>query len=285
MKITNHLGLPAPLVAAAASNYEPDPREWRVTSLLKGTREAVLERRHAAEIERDAADMIWLVFGTAVHTLLAASTETEAQIKEERLRVPVGDYVLTGQFDLYDADEEVVIDYKTASVWKIIYGDFADWRRQLLIYAWILRETGFDCRAGQVVALLKDHSKREAKHRAGYPPYPVYVQRFEFAEADFVECKAWLEAKFAEIKAAEALPDALLPPCTDEERYNDGAKYAVMAKGKKRALRVLDSREEAEAWIKSNGGDSIEERPGEDKKCLEYCAAAAFCSHYQSMEA
>ncbi len=236
MKVTNHLGLPAPLVAAAVSNYEPDPREWRVTSLLKGTREAVLERRHAAEIERDAADMIWLVFGTAVHNLLASSTETDAQLKEERLFVPVGDYTLTGQFDLYDADEEVVIDYKTTSVWKIIYGDFADWRRQLLIYAWMLRQTGFDCRAGQVVALLKAHSKREAKHRAGYPAFPVHVERFRFEEEDFAECEAWLEARFATIREAEQLPDELLPLCHAEERYNSGPRYEVVMKVRKTAL-------------------------------------------------
>jgi len=73
--------------------------------------------------------------------------------------------------------------------------------------------------------------------------------------------------------------------CTAEERYNSGPRYAVMKKGRKTALRVLDTREAAEEWMATGGGDFIEERPGEDKKCLEYCAAAAFCSYYQSMEA
>jgi len=29
-----------------------------------------------------------------------------------------------------------------------------------------------------------------------------------------------------------------------------------------------------------NGGDEIQVRPGEDKKCLDYCAACEFCNYY-----
>ena len=131
------------------------------------------------------------------------------------------------------------------------------------------------------MAFLKDHSKRDAKNKANYPPYPVHTVKFTFTEEDFAECEAWLKAKFEEIAAAEKLPDDELPICTPEERFNSGDKYAVMKKGRKTALRVLDSLEEAEQWMAENGGDEIQVRPGENKKCMDYCAACEFCNYYR----
>ena len=60
MIITNNLKLPAPFVNMAQRDYIYEPNEYRVTSLLKGVRETILERRHDAEIERDVSDMVWL---------------------------------------------------------------------------------------------------------------------------------------------------------------------------------------------------------------------------------
>ncbi|MDD3347518.1 RNA-directed DNA polymerase [Oscillibacter sp.] len=138
MKITNALSLPAPFVSLAEGDeYPVAANEYRVTSLLKGTRETILERRHGAEITRDVSDMVWLLFGTAVHGILEQHQEGGSQLKEERIKVPFEEYVLSGKFDLYDDETKIVTDYKTASVWKIIFGDFSDWRRQTLIYSWI----------------------------------------------------------------------------------------------------------------------------------------------------
>ena len=136
MIITNNLGLPQAFVEMAKRDYEYEPNEYRVTSLLKGVRETILERRHDEKIERDVSDMIWLLFGTAVHNILEHQEEGDYEIKESRIKIPIGGYILSGQFDLYNAKSNTITDYKTCSVWKIIYGDFEDWRRQLLIYAY-----------------------------------------------------------------------------------------------------------------------------------------------------
>lgn len=286
MKITNTLSLPAPFVSLAEGDeYPVAPNEYRVTSLLKGTRETILERRHGAEITRDVSDMVWLLFGTAVHGILEQHQETGTQLKEERIKVPFEEYVLSGKFDLYDDETKIVTDYKTASVWKIIFGDFTDWRRQTLIYCYMLRRIGFDAQGGDIVAFLKDHSKRDAKVKAGYPKFPVHTVKFRFTDADFAECEDWLRARFSEIRAAEKLADEDLPICTPDERFNSGDKFAVMKKGRKTALRVLDSKEDAEKWQSSNGGDYIETRHGEDKKCADYCSACEFCNYFQERRA
>lgn len=281
MILTNKLNLPQALVNMAENDYICDPNEYRVTSLLKGIRETILERRHFKEIEQDVSDMIWLLFGKAVHSILENHTESAYEFKEERLKIPIGNYILSGQFDLYNAKEKKITDYKTASVWKIIFQEFEDWRKQTLIYAYMLRQIGFDVNKAEIIALLKDHSKRDAKIKPGYPPLPVQKITFEFTIQDFIDIEKWLKQRFAEIAEAEKLPDDELPLCTPEERFNSGDKYAVMKKGRKTALRVLDSMEEAEQWMKDNGGDYIEERHGEDKKCMDYCAVCEFCNYYK----
>ena len=284
MIITNKLNLPQAFVEIAKRDYIYEPNEYRVTSLLKGVRETILERRYNDKIERDVSDMIWLLFGTAVHSILEHHQEGNNEIKETRVKVNIGNYILSGQFDLYNADTQTITDYKTCSVWKAMFADYEDWKRQLLIYAYMMRAIGFPVRQGEIIAIMKDHSKAQAKYKQDYPEYPVKKLVFKFTEKDFQEIEKWLQNKFAEIAEAEKLPDDKLPICTLEERYNSGDKFAVMRKGRKTALRVFDSRKEAEEWMRNNGGDYIEERHGEDKKCADYCAVCEFCNYYKQKE-
>lgn len=292
--LTNKLGLPQPFVDAATSDYRYKPKRYSVTSLLKGTREAILQRRHQDEVVEDVADRVWAIFGSAVHQILQNGASTDSQLQECWLSAEVGDYTLTGIFDLYDAGTETVTDYKTASVWKVSFGDFADWRRQLLMYAWLLRENGFACRRGEIVALLRDHSKTKAK-LGKQPPHPVYKKSWEFTDEEIDATGEWIAGKFAEIEIAEDLPDALLPECTPEERWHRGEAYAVMKRGAKKARKLFkvedfrsadDARSSADLYADSLGnGHYVEHRPGTDAKCVEYCAAREFCAHYQAIMA
>lgn len=280
MIITNKHNLPQAFVKMASEDYTFRDKEYRVTSLLKGLRETILERRHHENIEVDVSDMIWLLFGRAVHSILEQQEEAGHELKEERIRVPIGDYTLSGQFDLYCGKTHKITDYKTCSTWKIIFGDYNDWRQQLLIYSWMMRQIGFPVECAEVVAMMKDHSKMKAKRDVEYPLMPVQVITFDFFDSDFEEIEGWLKGRFELIKKLEQLPDDELPLCTEEERFNDGTKFAVKQKGRKRALRVLDSEDEAKWWMEKNKkGDRIEVRPGEDKKCTDYCRVADFCNY------
>ena len=282
MKITNKLNFPQPFVTAVTKEYQYKEKQYSVTSILKDVREILLTRRHNDEIEQDVADMIWLILGTAVHKVLEESKEEKTEFKEEHFVEEVGNgYKLSGQADLYNAEQKIVTDYKTCSCWKVIYNDWEDYRKQLLMYAWAFRKMGFEVDKGQIVAIIKDHSKTKAKVDSSYPQYPVYKKLFEFTEKDFNEIEDFIKEKFDLIAKYENTPDDELPIRSAEDRWNDGDKYAVKKKGNKRALRVYDTLEEAENHIKQDDNLELEIRKGEDKKCLEYCSCCNFCNYYK----
>jgi hypothetical protein len=284
MKITNKLGLPEAFVQMAQSDYKPTPKRYSATALLKGVREVVLERRHGDEIEIDVSDMIWALFGQAVHSVLEHQKEGTSELKEEYASMPVEGvpgYSVSGRFDLYNAEKKTITDYKVCSVWKVIFGDFSDWKKQILVYAAIMEYCGFPVEWGEVIPIMRDYSNRDAKIKPDYPQSQVAKIRFKVDPSNLEQIKTFIHDRISQLAAAEALPDNGLPICTPEERFNSGDKYAVMRKGRKTALRVLASREEAEQWMQDNGGDSIQCRAGEDKKCKDYCSACQFCNYYR----
>lgn len=288
MKITNHLNLPQPFVSAVESEYVPTPQQYSVTTVLNPSRYVILSRRHNSEVEQDVADMIWLLFGTAFHSILENSRAEEEQLQEQYLKQDLGmfdkeleGYKLSGKADLLDTKTNTMIDYKTTSVYKVMFGDYEDWRKQLLMYAWLFRQQGYEVNKGQIVALMKDHSKSKAKFDRTYPQYPVKVINFEFNDQDFIDIEKEIIDKFKELKRCEQLKDNELPMCTMEERWNDGNKYAVKKKGNKRAERVFDTKEQAEEYMKDKEGYEIEERLGTDRRCMEYCSSCIYCPYWQ----
>lgn len=282
MKINNKLNLPQPFVDAVTKEYEYKEKQYSVTTILKDVREILLTRRHQNEIEQDVADMIWLILGTATHSILENSQEADTEFKEEHFVEEVQNgYKLSGQADLYNAEEKMVTDYKTCSVWKVIYDDWEDYKKQLLMYAWAFKKMGFEVEKGQIVAIIKDHSKTKAKVDSSYPQYPVYKKVFNFSEQEFKEIEEFIKDKFTQIEKYEKTEDDQLPLCTEESRWNDGDKYAVKKKGNKRALRVYDTLKEAEEHLKQDDSLELEIRKGEDKKCLEYCSCCEFCSYWK----
>lgn len=284
MQITNRSNLPSPFVRMAESDYRVTPKRYSATTLLKPVREILLKRKYDGEIEQDCSEMIWLLFGQAVHSILEKYSNGKTEFAEEFLTVDLGNgYTVSGKIDLYDMAKKTVVDYKTASVWKVMFKDFEDWRKQGLIYAWLLRMNGLPCDYIEFYAILKDHSKANAKYKADYPKEPVQAVKFKVTDEAIEEIDKFIRNKIDELAKYEEAPDEALPLCSPEDRWNSGDKYAVMAKGKKKALRVLDTREEAEKYIELNKGDSIVLRPGTDKKCIDYCLCCSKCDYYKKI--
>ena len=282
MQITNTLNLPAAFVHAVSTERHNAPHCYSATTLNKGAKEIVLTDRHYDEITVDASEQIWAVWGTAVHALL--ESEKDDNFHEERFKVAVGNSWVTGQVDSYDMERGIINDWKTASVWKVQFADFADWRAQGLTYAWLLTKSGLEVKKCRFVVLLKDHSKTKAKHDASYPQSPVFVYEFDVTAEDLAATEARIISKVTEIENAYKLGDDDIEPCTLEERWADGEKYAVMKNGRKTAVKLFDNQQDAEAYAGELGNSHyVEHRPAVSRKCEDYCSCCDFCNFYKSM--
>ena len=137
MRVTNKLHLPAAFVQAVSVERHNKPGQYSATTLNKGVKEIILQERHWEEFEVDAADNVWAVFGTAVHAVL--EKHNDGNFHEERFDIAVGNSRVTGVVDSYDMERGTIADWKTASVYKVMKGEFAEWQRQkqnLLAHRW-----------------------------------------------------------------------------------------------------------------------------------------------------
>lgn len=275
MKITNNLNLPAALVQAVSTERHNEEGCYSATTLLKGACETVLTKRHFEEIEVDASDSIWQVFGTAVHSIF--EKQNDNSFKEESFSVPVYNSKVTGRVDSYDIENEIIVDWKTASVWKVQFADFDDWKKQGLIYAWLMKQSGLEVKKCRFIALLKDHSKSKARIDANYPKSPVYVFEFDITESELEEIETFIKGRILELENAEKIEDEKLTPCSKEERWASDDKYAIMKTGRKTAIKLCDTEEEAKSLLEKLGGTSIEYRPAESRKCKDYCNVCKWC--------
>ena len=279
MIITNQNNLPQALVDVVSRDYEYKDKRYSATAILKPIRQLMLERRHNKEISQDVSDMIWLIFGNAVHKLIENAPSNSSQFKEEHVEIKVGDYTLSGIIDLYDIDKEEIQDWKTASVYKYKSGDWEDYFNQVMIYAYMLTKLGFNVKTTKIVPMYKDYRKSEAR-KGDYPEFPIQVLENKVSDKGLAEIELMIYEKFKLIEQYEKVSDDELPLCTMEERWAKPTQYAVMKKGNKKALKLCNSEQEAKDYI----GDKdyyIEKREGIDNKCTEYCSACKFCSYWK----
>lgn len=280
MKITNVNNLPQSLVNATSVEEHNKPGCISATTLLKGVKQVVLEHRHWDELEDDVSNRCWSLFGTAVHKLLEESNPNA--FTEERFEFDVGGKTVTGQVDLYDMEEKCITDYKTASVWKIVFKSFDDWKRQGLIYAWLLKHEGLEVKRCRFLAMLRDWSAGEAKKKPEYPQSQIYEYTFDVTKADLQEIGMYITKKVEEIVNAEKLSDDDIPPCSAEERWAKPTTYAVMKEGRKTALKVCDTQEDAEDYKnKAGAGCYVEVREGSSPRCENYCLCCKHCNFYK----
>lgn len=286
MRWTNKFGLPQSVYNAVAVDSYDRHDAYSATELIKSPCEIILNRRHSDEIEEDVCDAVYSLLGTAIHSIMEATDEEENEVREERLFYEFPEGAVSGKFDSFDATpgKEVLKDYKCTSTWTAIYGDGGKYQAQLSIYLMLFQLVlNIRCRHAQIIQFFRDHSMSKAKFDKSYPQSPIRVIDYYFADEDIAKTENDIRAKLSEINALKDTPDDELPPCSAENRWETPTTYAVKKNGRKSALRVLPSEEEAEVWMELNGTKDcyIEERLGESRKCLNYCKAAPFCKFYR----
>jgi hypothetical protein len=274
--ITNRLGLPQPIVdAVRADPYSSGRSDISVTTLLKPPRAVALERQHASEIVEDAADRLWSLVGQIGHAILERGSK-EA-ITERRLYTEINGWIVSGQVDLVPPD--LLLDYKFTSVWSCKDGLKPEWEQQLNMLHLLCVRNGIHIVKAQIVAIFRDWSTLEARRSPDYPQ--TQVQLFDVPLWTLPAIESYITERVRAHQAARAA----LPECTAEERWEKPTKWALMKKGRERAVKLFDSAQAANVALEGASKEHyIQERPGEQVRCQSYCAAAPFCSQFASLK-
>jgi hypothetical protein len=212
--------------------------------------------------------------GQAMHTILERGGVVGQS--EERLYADIGGMRVSGQFDYID-DEGLLWDWKFVSVWEVMNGVKEVRTDQLNAYAYLAHSNGKSVTGLRVGFIFRDWKRSEAKS-SGYPPhqvlaYPVHLRGYD-------EIRDALEARVDIHRAT-----ATLAECTPEERWARPDTYAVIKSGNKRASKVFNTEQDAEAYATQRGvAYRVQRRTGENVRCESYCSVSRYCDQFQKLK-
>jgi hypothetical protein len=281
MKITNKHNVPMPIVTLASREYYSKGESmYSVTELMSPPKIRRLREQYNNEIEQDVSDMLWSMLGSALHVVMERG-ETEGFTSEERIFATVDGVTISGAIDLQQQTEKgvVLIDYKFTSAWAVMQ-EKEEWVQQLNIYKWLVEHIKGKKVVGlQICALVRDFNRHEKKE--GYPASPIHMVDIEMW--DTAKTEAYIKERLEMHREAKMAHDfgEDLQPCSDEERWMSETTYAVKRDGRKTAIRVFKTLEEAtELSAKEKG--YVETRKGEYRRCVgNFCGVSQWCNQYQ----
>lgn len=279
MKYTNLANLPDAIVRAVTNDpYTKGDADFSITQLLNPPRISALERAHYNEIEIDVSDRIWSLIGQVAHGILERAEM--AGIAERRLYAEINGTRISGGMDRYH--NGVLQDYKVTSVYKVRNGLSKEWEEQMNCYAYLLRKNNIQVHKLEIIAILRDWSKMEARRDGEYPR--VQIVTLDVPMWSDTSCLFYLEDRIG--KHLNARNNRNLPDCTESERWAKPASWAVKKDGRVKALRVLPSENEALEFIKYKRETTafVEYRPGESTRCEYYCPVSNFCEQFKRLK-
>lgn len=205
-------------------------------------------------------------------------------VYEITMQIDINGTIISGTFDLYDKTDRVLWDYKFCSTFQYTApGNKVKWERQTNIYAYMLREQhGFQVDKIKVVAFFRDWNRYGFVRNREYPDRQI--KEMEMKVYPNNEILDYLVKRVELHKRAES---GQIPDCTGEEKWSTADMFAVKQGTVKKAVRVYDNKIAADTFIAENknsyeipGGKGklwIEVRPGESRRCEEYCPVSQFC--------
>lgn len=274
MKLTNKLALPEPIFLAVKNDgYSRGEADISVTELIAPPRQVALKRQFEHAIEEDCADRIWSLLGQSIHTILERANVSG--IAERRLRARVNGVTISGGMDLLHQDGKLT-DYKVTTAWKFKKGEVPEeYEHQLNVYAELLRLNGEKVEELEVIGILRDWSKNDARKYDDYPRYQV--ARMNVPLWDRERAMQFIVDRVAAHKAAKEG----LPICTAKERWARPDTWALKQQGKDKAVKLYDNETDAKNHA-STAPDKlyVEHRPGESVRCAMYCSVNLFCTQF-----
>ena len=287
MKLTNKHGLPESIVnALRRPEYTKGKAHLSVTQLINSPKIVALTKKFQDELEQDVSEMVWSLFGSAIHKVLEHGRDTN-HIVEQRLHTEVDGYRVSGAIDLQITREggRSIRDYKTCSAWSVM-NEKIEWEQQLNCYAWLVEKvTETPVVDLGIVAIIRDWSRRDAARNESYPPAPIKeipitlwpMEQREKYIRDRVHAHA--EAEFA-IES-----DGDIPACTPEEMWEKPTMWAVKKSGAVRAKSVHETQQAAEQALENAGkGFEIEVRPGSRTRCETFCPVNHRCQQWRDYQ-
>ena len=268
MNITNTFNLPESIVNVLSKGHKPVANRFSASDIINPPWMRWLKERNYDRIEQDVSDMLWLLLGSSVHYILEGGSPDNA-LAEEKMIVDLDGFTIVCIPDLWHNGE--ISDWKVTSAYSFILGDKPEWEKQLNIYKWMYVKHGFETNKLTINAILRDWTKSKALANKDYP-------QIAFQSVDI---PAWDDSK-TEKMIRDWIRELDMPmPCDDVARWARPTTWAVMKKGNKKALRVLDTKDNAQQWMITNTYQDkfyIQERPGEYIRCKDYCQVREFCS-------
>lgn len=286
MKITNENNIPLPIYRAICQNWyggKGYKHFCSITSLLKGTKQFVLESRHSDEIETEASEQVWQLLGSAMHAVLEKA-EAENTLVEERLETEIDGKIVSGGIDHYE--NGTITDFKFTSIYTWIFGSrIKEWTKQLNAYAYLYKKAGFPVHKLQIICIFRDWSKSKYRNKRWDEKYPKQIEIIDLELWKDSLTEEFIREKLIEFEAGLDLPDDMIDPCSYEERWEEEPQYALCKNGAIRATKLYPTPQDAETALQALANKDqyhIEPRLKEPKKCNEYCSVNKFCSYYKT---
>jgi len=205
---------------------------------------------------------------------------------ENTMSIIVDGWEISGTIDKYDFERKTLQDYKVTGSWAYVYEEAKKkWYAQQNIYAYMLRQNGYEVNNAEIIAVFKDWSKFNGMRNKDYPKSPVMSIPVKLLPDE--DILKYLKSRVRKHKASVAGDNI---PCTAKERWATSEQWAVKKPNGKRAVRVLPTEELADAFIAENEGFSYsglykEFRPGEQKRCDSFCPVRELCPQKKAFDA
>ena len=317
-KFTNEKGISLLMsVFLADDRYDHDPRPnvVSVTTLMKSTRQIILNTRlKAGEGLVDISGLLASRLGTAIHeaiekawvhnykSALEALGSPAGMVKrvninpesanevginlwfELRTEAIRGKWIISGSSDVIM--DGAVKDVKSTKTWTYTSGvKAADYVLQLSLYRW-LNQDKVTKDIGYIEYLFMDHAPLKATYEEGYPALPVLEQAIQLMP--IAETERYVTNKLEAIELNYEAAEVALPLCTDKElwiRDSEWKYYAKTAAEAKKATKNF-KKDRAAAYLHLNekGKGEVVEVKSKAMAC-NYCNARSICSQYTALVA
>lgn len=169
MRITNNQNLPVPLyqaIVTQSQQHSVGDALLSCTKLIDSPLIAWLWRKYGEQIEEDAVDRLWALYGSLAHKILEGNQAEGHHVETEAI-AEIGGVRISGHVDLLIFPDGLLQDYKFTSAVTIKYAKQRgkpEWERQLNVYRYLLQHDPTialpPIKRLQIVAMLRDYGPR-----------------------------------------------------------------------------------------------------------------------------